>query len=366
MKVFLDARAPFGGIGRHVRWLGRSLEERLGSAGCVTYGGEGGSEAGPPGKRSLPRAAAGALKRIVVDQRVLPQLVARSRAEVFHSPNHLVPRQLSIPAVLDCYDLTLVDHFDTKKRGPMKHYERRELLGAIERARCVVTPSRAVRRQLLERFDLDPDRVVAIYPVPPAALAFPPVALPADDERLPDAARAPFFLSVGTLEPRKNLSRLLDAHERIWPATRIPLLLVGPYGWRQRGLLRRIARSRGAVRWLGWVPDDLLGLLYRRATAVVQASLAEGFDLPVLEAMTAGAPLVLSELAVHREVAGDLALFASVVEVEALADRMSEILLWDSERRSDQARQAAARVAALAQNSGIDLYLEVYRQALEG
>jgi glycosyltransferase involved in cell wall biosynthesis len=156
---------------------------------------------------------------------------------------------------------------------------------------------------------------------------------------------------------------LLEAHASVWRETRIPLVLVGPYGWRQRALLRQVRDSAGAVHWLGWVPDVLLGELFRRATAVVQPSLAEGLDLPVLEAMAAGSPLVLSDLPVHREVAADLALYAEATDVGGLSDRLDEALSWDGERRSSHARRAAARVESLRASSGIELYLEIYRRA---
>ena len=358
MKIFLDGRIPGGGIGRHVRWLRHSLTQRLGAERCVIFAGGAADGTRGPAGRSLPRAAAGAVKRIVTDQHLLPRRVAKSGAEVFHSPNYLVPERLSIPAVVDCYDLTLIDHFESKKRGPMKSYERHLLLDALVRARCVVTPSEAVRRELLRRFELDPERVETIYP------ALPDLTEAVDETRLPVTATVPFFLSVGTIEPRKNLERLLEAHRIVWESSSVPLILAGAYGWRQRAPVRSLRESGGAVYWSGWVPDDVLGALYRRASAVVQPSLAEGFDLPVLEALAAGAPVVLSDLAVHREVAGDLGLYAPADEVEALAARMREALEWDGQRRARHHQRATARVEALGRRSGIERYLEVYRRAL--
>jgi alpha-1,3-rhamnosyl/mannosyltransferase len=164
-----------------------------------------------------------------------------------------------------------------------------------------------------------------------------------------------------TVGRRSFLTRpLIEA--RVWRETRVPLILAGPYGWRQRALVQRVRSSSGAVHWLGWVPDKVLGALFRRATAVVQPSLAEGLDLPVLEAMAAGKPLVLSDLPVHREVAADSALYAEATDVGELSDQLDEALSWDGERRSDHARRAAARVQSLRARSGIELYLEIYRR----
>lgn len=360
MRVFLDGRTPYGGIGRHVRWLQRELAKRLGPDLVLLGASEESPGTAPAPSRRLIRAGAGALKRIALDQRIIPRRVASSGADLFHSPHSLVPRGVRVPTVASCYDLTLLDHFETKKRGPMKYYERQAWLGAIQRARFVLTPSEAVRRELVERFKLDPERTLAIPPTP-AEL---PVA--ADENRLPPQARGPFFLTVGTLEPRKNLSRLLDAHEKVWRKVSVPLLLAGTYGWRQRAVTRRVRNSSGAVHWLGWVPDEVLGDLYRRAAAVVQVSLAEGFDLPVLEALNAGAPLVLSDLAVHREVAGDLAVYAPAHDAAAIASLMETVLEWDEERRASHAPKSWERAREKTSDATIESYLAVYRRVLSG
>jgi glycosyltransferase involved in cell wall biosynthesis len=125
-----------------------------------------------------------------------------------------------------------------------------------------------------------------------------------------------------------------------------------------------VARSEDRVHWLGWVGDDVLRALYDRAAASVQVSLAEGFDLPVLEGMAAGCPLVLSELAVHREVAGACALYAPATDVAQLAARLREAAAWGERPRRERAEEGRSRAAELATLSGIDRYLAVYRRAL--
>ena len=360
MRLLFDARAQLGGIGRQVHWLRRGLQDRLRPEERVFYDGSdasGGlkSFAG----RSPVRAPLGALKRVAVDQLALPRIAEKSGADLFHSPNYLVPHRLAIPAVVDCYDLTLLDQFQTKKRGPMKHYERQVLLSALERARVVITPSDEVRREILRRFRLPEDRVETIYP---AFQGWPPLA---DERLLPALTASPFFLSVGTLEPRKNLEVLLDAHLQAWKETGIPLVLVGPYGWRQRRVLDRVHRSRNRIHWLGWVRDEVLGVLYQRATACVQISLAEGFDLPAQEALAAGCPLVLSDLPVHREVGGESALYSPANDAAQVAAQLCRIAGWDEARRKRAEVQAQRQAAQLAQRSGIDRYLGAYRRALQ-
>lgn len=359
MRILLDARPAMGGVHRSTMELARALESALPDGDLVAFGRRGTDSAPPPepgpGRRAA-RLLGGSLKRILADQVILPA-AARRGVDLLHSPSPFLPASLPVPAVVTVHDLTPFRRPGTKKRSPVTLYERWGARRALARARRLIVPSDAVAAQLTSEVGIAPERIARVYPLLPGLEALPEVPLP-------EAARRPFLLTVGTLEPRKNLERLVEAHSGVWEWARVPLLLVGAYGWRQRRLLRQIPASGGRVRWLGRVDDPTLAALYRHAAAVVQPSLEEGFDYPVAEALFFGAPLVLSDLPVHREVAGDCALYAPADRTDLLAERMLEALDWTPERRAAHAGRARKRAEALRAATSVEDTLRVYREAL--
>jgi glycosyltransferase involved in cell wall biosynthesis len=115
-----------------------------------------------------------------------------------------------------------------------------------------------------------------------------------------------------------------------------------------------------SVRWLGEVDDRRLVELYRQAAVLIQPSLHEGFDLPVLEGLAVGVPVVASDLPVHREVAGDCALYARVDDAAALSAAVREALGWSAEQREARAATARAQATRLASSDPVAGHLEVY------
>lgn len=140
---------------------------------------------------------------------------------------------------------------------------------------------------------------------------------------------APYFLTVGTIEPRKNHLRILEALERLH-AKGFPhrWKIAGGKGWMSEPFFARLATSpsRDRIELLGDVDDLALARLYAGASAVVYVSLYEGFGLPLVEAMRAGAPLITSALASMPEVAGDAAIFADPHRSESIAEAMTRVL----------------------------------------
>jgi len=209
-----------------------------------------------------------------------------------------------------------------------------------------------------------PSRVRAIH-LGPGHLP-PPTVLAAASP--PPGTPDRYGLFVGTLEPRKNLETLLVA----WRDLRgdggdggaPPLLVCGPRGWRARDLRRLLAEaeSEGWLRYLGYVSPTELAALYRDAAVVALPSLYEGFGIPAVEALAAGAPLVLSDLPVLREVAGDAALYAPPLRPDLWRDRLREVLADDTLRR-DLAQRARRRAAHFDWHRAAAATAEAWREA---
>jgi glycosyltransferase involved in cell wall biosynthesis len=236
------------------------------------------------------------------------------------------------------------------------------LRAAVRRADAIVTPSRSTAEDLLSRTRVDPEKVF----VTPLAAS---LSLGVDD---PDAVLArlkvppPYLLFVGTLEPRKNLLRLVRAYRRV-AQDGIPhaLVLAGPLGWQGDRLLREIAlRGPGEIVLTGPLSDDELDALYRGADAFVYPSLYEGFGLPVVEAMSRGLPSVVSTSSSLPEVAGDAALAVNPRSVRELASAIATIAT-DVAMAERLAAKARARAERFSWDETARRTLEMYERLLE-
>lgn len=256
----------------------------------------------------------------------LSRELSRLSADLIHGPDFSVPYIPARPSVLTLHDLSPwlnedwhADAHRVRRRTP--------ILLEMGVATMVIAPSELVRKQAIERFRLRPDRVVAI----PEAAA--PWFAPVEPEV---SAERPYFLFVGTLEPRKNLSTLLDAWREVRREHEVDLLIAG----RPRADAPPIDREPG-LQLLGEVPDERLPALYCGALAFVYPSLYEGFGLPVLEAMQCGAPVITSRAV--SETAGEAAIYADDARelAQAMRDivRHAERLPECRERSLDRARR---------------------------
>lgn len=284
----------------------------------------------------------------------LEREMRRRGVSLFHGTDYSVPYVPLRPSVMTLHDLS--PWMDPAwQPGAARVRRRMPRLLRMGLATMIITPTEAVRRAAIERFRLQPDRVVSV-PLAAGEL-FRPVA-PATSARA--STSAPYFLFVGTREPRKNIARLIEAWREVRRAFPIDLVLAG----RARADSPAIPEEPG-LRVLGEVPDSELPALYSGALACVYPSLYEGFGLPVLEAMQCGALVITSrdpailevsrEAAVHveardtaslaeamRGVAAEPAKFAGIRK-KAIA-RASEFTWRDTARRTREVYDAAARV----------------------
>ncbi|HVW07530.1 MAG TPA: glycosyltransferase family 1 protein [Bryobacteraceae bacterium] len=248
-------------------------------------------------------------------------------AQVFHGTNFEVPYLGRIPSILTIHDLSPWRDGSWHGRGADRVRTRTPWLIRLRRARAILTVSEAVRREIIAHFGV-PDEMVRAIP-----LAATPAFYPVPETAAPPA---PYFLFVGTLEPRKNLPSLIEAWRETYEETGAELWIVG----RRRADFRRIDEEPG-MKVLGEVPDSELPALYSSALAFVYPSLYEGFGLPVLEAMQCGCPVITSNDPAIREVSGDAAMHASSTAEIAQSMR---VLAADPARRKELRKQGFARV----------------------
>lgn len=279
--------------------------------------------------------------------RMLALLAHLERADVVFSPYYPVPERRSCRAVLTIHDLIPLRHPEWFANDRTTHFFDRVLRKSARAADHIVADSACTKADVVELYGI-PEERISVAPLA-ASRSF-----GADPNSAPDrevlsglGLDAPYVLSAATLEPRKNLLRILEAYSLVRnDGIDVRLVVAGKQGWGTTAVLEAVSRNPYAsdIRIVGYVPDSTLGALYRQAELFLYPSLYEGFGLPVLEAMTARAPVVVSATGALREVAGDAAEYCTPTSVESIA-AACERVLTDAERRQALIRQGRERAS---------------------
>jgi alpha-1,3-rhamnosyl/mannosyltransferase len=233
----------------------------------------------------------------------------------------------------------------------------------------VISDSECGRQEILAEYKLPPEQVVSVLLA--AGSGFSPVPADRLTAVLEPLGLQPqkYILSVGTLEPRKNLTTAIKAYARLPEAVRaeMPLVIAGMKGWRTDGLDREVAAliDKGQIRRLGYVPDEALPALYSGARVFVYPSLYEGFGLPPLEAMACGAPVIVSNRSSLPEVVGDAGLQVDALDVDGLAEAMSKVIEDDALHTALQQR-GIERAKDFSWRRCAEETLAVYRRVVTG
>ena len=301
-------------------------------------------------------------------QLVLPRTIRQHPPDLFHYTNSLAPLSQPRPYVVTVHDASL---FLYRHYHPWSRIAAMRLLlpTVARRAAAVIVPTHVARRDLLETLRLSPERVHVIHEAAPDW--FERLDDPDQREALRRRYELPeeFVLCVGTLEPRKNLERLVlalaEVHRR---GRRVPLVLVGPSGWHLDGPggLQDTIRAAGLerhVHYLGYVPTaDLPGLL-SLATVFAFPSLYEGFGLPAVEAMACGAAILTSRDTAMAEICGDAARLIDPYSVDDIAAGLEE-LLNDAGLRDCLGLRAQQQSRQYSWERAATETIAVYRQVL--
>ncbi|HWC40149.1 MAG TPA: glycosyltransferase family 1 protein [Acidimicrobiales bacterium] len=357
----LRRRAP-GGIGTYARGLLQGLGRigagpagPLGDASGVASGVEVTLLASRPARGADPLASYGLP---VVSSHLPGALLTRAwdtgllgapdGYDVVHAVSLAVPRS-SGPAVATVHDLAwrqVPDAFPPRGR----RWHEAALERALRRTRLLLAPSAATAEALRDA-GAPPDRV-AVFDEGADHLP------PADDAATRDlldrlGVESPYLLSVGTNEPRKNLQRLCDAYDRA--RSRLPgpwpMVVVGPHGW--GGALR----PHAGVVLAGEVSESVLAGLYQRCRCLAYVPLHEGFGLPAVEAMAAGAPVVASPMPSTQ----GAALEVDPLDVEGIADGLVRAAV-DGSQREDLVAEGRRRVDKLTWESAARRHVELWEQ----
>lgn len=317
------------------------------------------------GFRLLKQPRRSRLARIWWEQRRLAALIAREWLDVFHAPAFILPGRCRAASVATIHDLVFMRYPETFGWF-RRNYFHWAIPRSAYRATRVIADSEATRRDLVDLLEVNPDRIHVI-PLGVGEEFFEPTTLEAV-ERARSQLHLPerYILTVGTIEPRKNLVRLVEAYAqarqrlgRKCPA----LVLVGRKGWKYDEVFSRIAALElgGDVIWSDFLGDDIVRAVYQHATVFVCLSLHEGFGLPLLEAMASAVPVVASNCSSMPEVVGDAGVLVDPFDVGAASEALVN-LIENDDRRADLAARARQRARGFSWELTARQTLAIYEQ----
>jgi glycosyltransferase involved in cell wall biosynthesis len=281
--------------------------------------------------------------------------------DVFHSWDWIQPPDPDLPLVSTIHDLAILKFPDTAHPDILAHH-RRSWQILKERNAHVVVVSQAVKRDCVELLGFDPAQLHVVHEAIP--LEWKNVAQEVSDEEYQQRLEKlhltkPFFLFVGTTEPRKNLKRAIESWQPL--ADDVDFLIAGATGWDES--LKNL-NVRHQPRWLGPITDKTLLVLYHEALGLFYPSLDEGFGLPLLEAFHFGTPVVTSDIPPLREVGGNAAVYADPSSVEALTHALQTVRDESDSDRHQRLQRMLIRVQQFSWTKTAHQTMAVYRHAL--
>jgi glycosyltransferase involved in cell wall biosynthesis len=279
--------------------------------------------------------------------------------DVFHSPDFVLPPVRRARTILTVHDLTFM-RVPQSAFPTVRAYLNQVVPRSVRRADLVLADSQCAKNDLVELLGIPPEKIEVVY------AGIEPRFHPFDDRSVLEPVRVRyclprrFILTVGTLEPRKNHVRLIEAFARL-RREGLKLVIAGGKGWMYEEIFAKIEELdlRDEVIFPGFIADEDLPALYNLAELFAYPSLYEGFGIPPLEAMACGTPVVASNTSSLPEVVGQGGLLVSPTDVEALAEAMQR-LLDDSALREQLVARGLVQARRFTWRAAAERLLEAY------
>ena len=372
---YTPALEQSGGIGRYVRELTSALAalDKTNAYRLFVSGTSPGALSPPPSagfQWSLTTISPRWLARIWHRARLpFPVELFTGRVDLFHATDFALPYTLpATPTLLTVHDLSFV-RVPEAASPPLKAYLDAVVPRSVRRADHILADSKATKDDLMALYETPADKITVLYSG--VDQRFRPVGEQAALESTRQTyglGNTNYLLSVGTVQPRKNYSRVIRALAEV-RATGLDLhyAIAGAAGWLEDEMRRTIASTEMThfVHLLGHVDDDDLPALYSASRMLLMPSLYEGFGLPVLEAMACGVPVITSNISSLPEVAGDAGILVDPSDTGQIRDAILAVET-DSARREQLIQNGYRQAAKFSWQESATKLLSVYMKLLEG
>jgi glycosyltransferase involved in cell wall biosynthesis len=299
----------------------------------------------------------------VAEQVRVPLALKREQVTLFHAPHYVLPplvRCRSVVTIHDCIHLMFPQYLPNRFAFG---YARASIALAAKRATRVLTVSESSKRDILRFVDTEPEKIDVIYNAYDEQFAIDPAEEDVVRVRERFQLQDEFVLYAGNVKPHKNLERLIDAFQivRRRGLDHLKLVMIGDEISKYTALRRAVHRHQlhKYVRFLGYLPEETLAVMYRLAGVFVFPSLYEGFGLPPLEAMASGTPVVTSNVSSLPEVAGDAAVLVDPYDPPAIADGIFRVLT-DEQLRKDLRHRGVARAGQFSWEQSVRRVRKIY------
>ena len=286
--------------------------------------------------------------------------------DIFFAPDHHIPKLQHTPVIvtiMDAYPLIYPRLVSQK----LRRFKNMAFKRASHWADRIITISQYSKRDISKYFDIEEEKI-SIVPLGVNRSFFHRIPEP-DKESVRKKYDIPdnFFIFVGTIQPRKNLSSLIEAYLSLPPEIRQKhhLVIIGQYGWGEDTLVKKLENTdeKSTIRWLKNINDRELLSLLQSALAMVYPSLYEGFGLPVLEGFASEIPVITSPSTSIPEVAGDAALYADPLDTKSIATKMLEIS-QDPGLRNSMIKRGAERVKPYSWENSARKHIEIFQDII--
>ena len=376
MRIAFNATpllSPFTGIGQYTFHLAKGLNAAPSMDLDFFYGfnwSKALREYAVPGITSVKSAAKKMIPNVYFINRLLQQRqfnrgIKRYSPEIYHEPNTLA-FPCDLPTITTVHDLSWIRYPEMHPLNRVRNLNR-YFEPNLERAALILTDSEFVKRELMDVFGIEPQRIQ-------------PVLLGVESCFHPQTANdvssvlagyelsyGKYILAVGTLEPRKNLQTVLEAYQMLPQAIRqrFPLVVAGMKGWNTSAIEKQIAPliHSGQIRQIGYLPRKELAAVMAGAVTMVFPSVYEGFGLPPLEAMACGVPVIASRAASLPEVVGDAGVMVDPYDAAGIAASIQHFI-DDPDERLTYSQKALVRSAGFTWDKCVTQTMDCYRQVL--
>ena len=305
-------------------------------------------------------------QRLIWEQTTLPRLVRSSGIELLHSLHYTRPLRLPCRSVVTFHDMTFF-LYPQMHTLPKRLFFPLAIRQSARLADAIIAVSESTRQDTIRLLGVPEDKIIAIpngvgseFQVISNANLLSEVR---SKYHLPDE----FILYVGQIEPRKNLPTLLRSYKKLVAmGEKIPLVIVGSFGWMYKNVLREIDALglEKLVHFTGYAPTEDLSIIYNLARIFVYVSIYEGFGLPTLEAMACGTPVITSAVSSMPEHVGDAGILIPPYDEDALAQAM-HLLLNDQALREHLSTKGRTQAAQFTWERAAQETLKVYQRVLE-